>query len=77
MTLANTAWDLQTVTGGRFALGLGTQVRPHVVERFGMPWSQPAARMRELVLADPLLSGTAGSTARRWRCVASSTRTLA
>lgn len=51
MTLANTAWDLQTVTGGRFALGLGTQVRPHVVERFGMPWSQPAARMRELVLA--------------------------
>jgi probable F420-dependent oxidoreductase len=51
MTLANTAWDLQTVTGGRFVLGLGSQIRPHVEERFSMPWSQPVARMRELVQA--------------------------
>ena len=51
MTLANVAWDLQTVTGGRFSLGLGTQVRPHVVERFGMPWSRPVDRLRELVTA--------------------------
>ncbi|NNE73322.1 MAG: TIGR03617 family F420-dependent LLM class oxidoreductase [Acidimicrobiales bacterium] len=51
MTLANIGWDLQTLTGGRFTLGLGSQIRPHVVERFGMPWSRPAERMRELVLA--------------------------
>lgn len=49
MTLANTAWDLQTVTGGRFALGLGSQIRPHIEQRYSMPWSHPAARMRELV----------------------------
>jgi probable F420-dependent oxidoreductase len=49
MTLANTAWDLQTVTNGRFVLGLGSQIRPHIEERFSMPWSRPVARMRELV----------------------------
>jgi probable F420-dependent oxidoreductase len=49
MTLANTAWDLQTVTRGRFTLGLGSQIRPHIEERFSMPWSRPVARMRELV----------------------------
>ena len=49
MTLANTAWDLQTVTGGRFVLGLGSQIRPHIEQRFSMPWSHPAERMRELV----------------------------
>ncbi len=49
MTLAMTAWDLQTVTGGRFVLGLGSQIRPHVEERYSMPWSRPAARMREMV----------------------------
>ena len=51
MTLANTGWDLQTVTGGRFVLGLGSQIRPHVEQRYSMPWSRPAARMREMVLA--------------------------
>ena len=50
MTLANAAWDLQTVTGGRFTLGLGSQIKPHIQQRYGMPWSRPAARMRELVL---------------------------
>jgi probable F420-dependent oxidoreductase len=50
MTLANAAWDLQTVTGGRFTLGLGSQIRPHIEQRYGMPWSKPAARMREMVL---------------------------
>lgn len=49
MTLANAGWDLHTLTGGRFTLGLGTQVRPHVTERFSMPWSRPAARLREMV----------------------------
>ena len=50
MTLANVGWDLQTITGGRFALGLGSQIRPHIEQRYGMPWSNPAARMREMVL---------------------------
>ena len=51
MTLATTAWDLQALTGGRFLLGLGSQVRAHIERRFSMPWSRPAARMREFVVA--------------------------
>lgn len=51
MTLASTAHDLQAMTGGRFVLGLGSQIKPHIEKRFSMPWSQPAARMREFVLA--------------------------
>lgn len=49
MTLATTAHDLQRYTRGRFVLGLGTQIKPHVERRFSMPWSAPAARMREFV----------------------------
>ncbi len=51
MTLANLAWDLQAYSKGRFILGLGSQIKPHITKRFSMPWSQPAARMRELILA--------------------------
>ena len=51
MNVANLAHGLQTISGGRFKLGLGSQVRPHILKRFGMPWSRPAARMREFVLA--------------------------
>ena len=51
MLLASIAYDLQDLSGGRFVLGLGTQVRPHIERRFSMPWSRPVARMRELVLA--------------------------
>jgi probable F420-dependent oxidoreductase len=51
MNLAYLAWDLQLASQGRFVLGLGTQVRAHVQRRFGMPWSRPAARMREMTLA--------------------------
>lgn len=51
MTLAQTAYDLQIVSAGRFALGLGSQIRPHIEKRFSMPWSKPSERMRELVLA--------------------------
>ncbi|CAN5778962.1 LLM class F420-dependent oxidoreductase [soil metagenome] len=51
MTLANTAWDLQAYSKGRFILGLGSQIKPHITKRFSMPWSHPAARMRELILA--------------------------
>ena len=51
MNLAYAAHGLQAISGGRFVLGLGSQVQPHIEKRFGMPWSRPAARMRELVLA--------------------------
>ncbi|WP_354701845.1 hypothetical protein DSM112329_02184 [Paraconexibacter sp. AEG42_29] len=51
MDLAYTAWDLQALSGGRFALGLGSQVRAHVERRYGAEWTRPAARMREQVLA--------------------------
>ncbi len=51
MTLANTAWDLQAYSRGRFILGLGSQIKPHITKRFSMEWSHPAARMREMVLA--------------------------
>jgi len=50
MTLANIGRDLQELTGGRFTLGLGSQIAPHITQRFSMPWSDPAARMREMVL---------------------------
>jgi probable F420-dependent oxidoreductase len=50
MTLANVGWDLQALTAGRFTLGLGSQIEQHVTQRFSMPWSRPAERMRELVL---------------------------
>ena len=49
MTLASTAYDLQRYTRGRFVLGLGTQIKAHVERRFSMPWSAPAARMREFI----------------------------
>lgn len=51
MTVAYVANDLQRYSRGRFVLGLGSQIKAHVEKRFGMPWSHPAARMREFVLA--------------------------
>ena len=51
MTLAMIANDLQLASKGRFRLGLGSQIKPHIERRFSMPWSHPAARMREFVLA--------------------------
>jgi probable F420-dependent oxidoreductase len=51
MLLANIGWDLQTLSQGRFVLGLGSQIKPHITKRFSMEWSRPAARMREMVLA--------------------------
>ncbi|MDQ3756278.1 MAG: LLM class F420-dependent oxidoreductase [Actinomycetota bacterium] len=51
MTLAYTARDLQVYSRGRLLLGLGSQIKPHIEKRFSMPWSHPAARMREFVLA--------------------------
>jgi probable F420-dependent oxidoreductase len=51
MTLAHTANDLQAFSKGRFNLGLGSQIKPHIEKRFSMPWSHPAPRMREFILA--------------------------
>jgi probable F420-dependent oxidoreductase len=51
MTVAVTANDLHAMSGGRFVLGLGSQVKAHITRRYSMPWSAPAARMREFVLA--------------------------
>ena len=51
MLLANTGWDLQHLSRGRFILGLGSQIRPHITKRFSMEWSRPAARMREMIMA--------------------------
>ena len=51
MIVANVGWDLQAYSKGRFILGLGTQIQPHIEKRFSMPWSHPARRMREFVSA--------------------------
>jgi probable F420-dependent oxidoreductase len=51
MTLANTAHDLNAAAKGRLTLGLGSQIRPHIMKRYSMPWSSPAARMREFIMA--------------------------
>ena len=51
MNLANIAYDLNLLSKGRFILGLGSQIRPHITKRFSMPWSKPAARMEDMVNA--------------------------
>ena len=51
MTLAQVSWDLQAASQGRFILGLGSQIKAHITRRFSMPWSHPAPRMREMILA--------------------------
>src|SRR5581483_128556 len=51
MVTAQAAWDLAALSGGRFILGLGTQVKAHLERRFSVPGDRPAARIREYVLA--------------------------
>jgi len=51
MTVAIQANDVHALTGGRFVLGIGSQIKPHIERRFSMQWSHPAARMREFILA--------------------------
>ncbi len=51
MNLAVVANDLQTLSKGRFMLGLGSQIKPHIEKRFSMTWSHPARRMNELIRA--------------------------
>jgi probable F420-dependent oxidoreductase len=51
MNVAVLANDIQLISAGRFDLGLGSQVRPHIERRYSMPWSHPAARMEEFIAA--------------------------
>lgn len=51
MVLAQQAWDIQALSGGRLRVGLGSQVKAHITSRFSMPWDKPAPQMREFVLA--------------------------
>lgn len=51
MIVAQLSNDLQACSRGRFILGIGSQIAPHITKRFSMPWSRPAARMREFILA--------------------------
>ena len=51
MTLAQSAYNLNEFSEGRFLLGLGSQIKPHITRRFSMEWSHPAPRMREFILA--------------------------
>ncbi|MCO6453083.1 MAG: TIGR03617 family F420-dependent LLM class oxidoreductase [Caldilineales bacterium] len=51
MHTAYAAWDLARYSQGRFILGLGTQIQAHIERRFAMPWSHPAPRLREYILA--------------------------
>ena len=58
-TVAYTSWDLAAATGGRFILGLGSQVRAHIERRFGLDWPEnPTTKMREFV----------GALRAFWRC---------
>ena len=49
MDLAQSADTLQRTTAGRFVLGIGSQIRPHIENRFSMTWGRPVLRMREMV----------------------------
>lgn len=51
MTLALQAHDVNSLSKGRLILGIGSQIKPHIEKRYSMPWSRPAARMREYVMA--------------------------
>jgi probable F420-dependent oxidoreductase len=51
MSVAVLANDIRLISGGRFQLGLGSQVRPHIERRYSMPWSHPAGRMEEFIAA--------------------------
>ena len=51
MLLAHIGHDLNSYSKGRMVMGLGSQIRPHITKRFSMPWSSPAKRMREFIMA--------------------------
>ena len=49
MVTSQIAWDLQALSGGRFILGLGTQVKAHIERRYGMAWEPPVAKLRDYI----------------------------
>src|SRR6476620_1667443 len=49
--VAYTAWDLSVLSGGRFELGLGTEIKQNIQDRFGMPWTGPLSRIKDYVAA--------------------------
>lgn len=49
--MAQTAWDLAQASGGRFVLGLGTQIKPHITKRFSAMWGKPVQQLRDYILA--------------------------
>ncbi len=51
MVTAMTSWDLARLSGGRFILGLGTQIRPHITRRFSTEWGNPGPRLRDYILS--------------------------
>ena len=51
MSVAYAAWDLASISGGRFPLGLGSQIKSHIQRRFSMPWSSPIPQMRDFINA--------------------------
>ena len=55
---AYAAWDLARLSGGRFQLGLGTQIRQNIEDRYGVPWSEPVGRMRDYLGALAALYGS-------------------
>ncbi len=61
MALAYATWDLQDFSGGRYILGLGTQVKANIEQRFSMPWLKPVGRMREYVQSLRAIFGAWGA----------------
>src|SRR5207247_8479140 len=57
MVTASIAWELADASGGRFRLGIGTQVRAHIERRYSTPFSPPGPRLRDYVLALRALFG--------------------
>ena len=53
--IAYTAWDLAAQSGGRFILGLGTQVKGHIERRFGMPWPESPVGSQSMVKTSPMI----------------------
>lgn len=49
MIMAQTAWDLAAISQGRFVLGLGTQIKPHISKRFSAKWGKPVQQLREYI----------------------------
>ena len=64
MVMAQLAWDMQIVAGGKFILGLGTQIRPHITRRFSTEWSRPTDRLRDYI----------GAVRAVWDCFQNGTR---